>query len=57
MRCPQCEREFRGQVIDHLNECSVDPQRLYNVGLIDLEELESINNIKRDAPTSPSTKQ
>ena len=57
MRCPQCEREFRGQVIDHLNECSVDPQRLYNVGLIDLEELESINNIKRDATTSPSTKQ
>jgi len=57
MRCPQCEREFRGQVLDHLNECSVDPQRLYNVGLIDLEELESINNIKRDVDAPPLTKQ
>ena len=57
MRCPQCEREFRGQVIDHLNECSVDPQRLYNVGLIDLEELESINNIEGVAETTPPTKQ
>ena len=58
MRCPKCEREFGGPVLNHLKECSIDPQRLFNVGIIDLEELESINryNDKGDAETSPSSK-
>ena len=56
MDCPLCQEPI-GDVIEHVKKCSVDHQRLMNVGLMSLEEYNIINNIKRDAPTSPSTKQ
>ena len=56
MDCPLCQEPI-GNVIEHVKKCSVDHQRLMNVGLMSLEEYNIINNIEGVAETTPPTKQ
>ena len=56
MNCPLCQEPI-GDVIEHVKKCSVDHQRLMNVGLMSLEEYNIINNIEGVAETTPPTKQ
>lgn len=56
MHCPKCDKIISNP-IEHLEVCDVKPERLANVGLITLEELNIINsNRKGIAPTIPSPK-
>ena len=58
MLCPECDRPVL-DFMKHTKECGVSPERLANIGLITLEELNIINsnNGKGPAPTDPSPKQ
>lgn len=43
MICPYCNSHIQDP-IEHVKNCEIDPNRLYNVGLISLEELKTINS-------------
>lgn len=44
MQCSVCN-EIITDPVQHCLECSIKPERSYNVGLITLEELDCINNL------------
>jgi len=52
MLCPKCDCELVIETVyeDHVGfkECEIDPERLYNIGLIDGAELEIMKSINKD---------
>jgi len=59
MDCPHCAEPL-GNILEHIKACEIDTERLLNVGLITVEEFNSINSSRNKDETVtaiPSSKQ
>ena len=49
MKCPHCDREINLlDPVSHFTQCNADPTRLFNIGVINQDELDQINNLRND---------